>query len=248
MIVPWTQSLHLYWRPELRFYEKRIAILKQLEDQGILRAFRVEEGFVDAQLFRSRDRLTVKKDGLDLQLFSPDADPERATEALNIALSEVGPTTPRVASATFQYIVEIDLDFAEAVSRGHGRVLGDLPGRLNFGDWAVLSDITLDEPSCTGTVEFGIIQANEAPRRLARLAGRAGESRGQSLQRWEAEEFPDVAIFCDGTLNGTLEGKAETLASSAAEFWDAARSAQGDLTEGLRAILLTDDFRRVEAQ
>jgi hypothetical protein len=249
VIVPWTQSLHLYWRPELRFYEKRIAILKQFEEQGILRAFRVEEGFVDAQLFESRDRLTVKKDGLDLQLFSPDADPERAMEALGIALSEAGPTTPRVASATFQYIVEIDLEFAEAVDRGYGRVLGDLPGGdLSFGDWAVLTDISLDEPDCSGTVEFGIIQANEAPRRLARLAGRAGEGRAQSLQRWEAEEFPDVAIFCDGALNGTLEGKAENLASSAAEFWNAARSAQGKLTEGLRATLSTDDFRRVEAR
>ena len=248
VIAPWTQSLHLYWRPELRFYEKRIAILKQFEEQGILRAFRVEEGFVDAQLFQSRDRLTVKKDGLDLQLFSPDADPGRAMEALGVALSEAGPTNLRVISAKFQHIVGIDLDFTEAVNRGHGRVLGDLPSKLNFGDWAVLTDVTLDEPAASGLVEFGIIRADEAPARLARLAGRAGEGRRESLPRWDSAEFPDVAVFCDGTLNGTIEGEAATLASSAAAFWDAARSAQGDLAEGLCTILLTDDFRRVEAQ
>ena len=41
---------------------------------------------MDAQLFQSRDQLTVKKDGLDLQLFSPKADPDRAMEALGIAV------------------------------------------------------------------------------------------------------------------------------------------------------------------
>jgi hypothetical protein len=248
MSVPWTQSLHLFWRPELRFYEKQVELLKQYEEQGVLRAFRVEEGFVDAQLFDSRDRLTIKKDGVDLQLHSPKADPDRALEALDIAVREVGPTFPRSVSASFQHIIEIDLDFDEAIGRGYGRVFGDLPGELDFGDWAVLTDVVLKDLDASGTIEFGIIRSNEAPRRLARLAGRAGQARQQSLARWQEEAFPEVAVFCDGTIRGSLDSKTEGLAASAAEFWNAARSAQESLADGLCAMLTTDDLRRVEAK
>jgi hypothetical protein len=246
--APWTQSLHLSWRPELRFYEKQFELLKKFEEQGVLRAFRVEEGSVDAQLFQSRDRLTIKKDGIDLQLFSPEADPSRALDALGIAIQDVAPPLPRAISATYQFIVELDLDFDEAVDRGHGRVLGVLPGKPQYGDWAILTDITLDDLNASGTVEFGIIRAKEAPGRLARVAGRAGQARGQSLPRWQAEKFPEVAIFCDGTIRGTMDEKTESIADSAAEFWVAARTAQEGLAEGLRTILMNDDLRKVEAK
>jgi len=250
MIVsaPWTQSLHLFWRPELPFYAKQVDLLRQYEEQGVLRAFRVEEGFVDAQLFESRDRLTVKKDGVDLQLLSPKADPDRALEALDVAVKEVGPAFPRSVSASFQHIIEIDVDFDEAVRRGYGRILKALPGRFNFSDWAVLTDVVVEGLEASGTIEFGIIRSNEAPRRLARLAGRAGQARQQSLARWQEEDFPDVAVFCDGTINGSLDSKTEGLAASAAEFWNAARSAQESLADGLCATLTTDDLGRVEAK
>jgi hypothetical protein len=247
VLKPWTQSLSLSWRPELRFYEQRIAILKKLEEQGILRAFRVEESFVDAQLFETRDRLTVKQDGADIQLLSPDAEPDRALEALCIALGEVRPTTPRSISATFQYIAPIELEFMEVVARGYGRVLRDLPGTLKHGDWAILTDVSLGSPPASGIVEFGIIKAEEAPGRLARRAGRAG-GKSQSPQRWVADQFPDVAVFCDGTISGVLEGAPDTLPAPAAEFWDAARDAHGSLVEGLRTTLMTNDLRRVEAK
>jgi hypothetical protein len=39
------------WRPELRFYESRIGILRDLENQGILQAFRVRDHAIDGRLF-----------------------------------------------------------------------------------------------------------------------------------------------------------------------------------------------------
>lgn len=247
MLKPWTQRLSLSWRPELRFYEQRIAILKKLEEQGILRAFRVEESFVDAQLFETRDRLTVRQDGADIQLLSPQAESERALEALCIALAEVRPTTPRSISASFQYIAPIELEFMDVVARGYGRVLGDLPGDLRHGDWAILTDIILESPSASGIVEFGIIKAEEAPERLARRAGRTG-GRSQPQQRWVAEQFPDVAVFCDGTISGALEDGSEKIPAVAANFWNAARDAHGSLVEGLRTTLMANDLGRVEAK
>lgn len=248
MPAPWTQSLHLTWRPELRFYEKQVALLKQFEEQGVLRAFRVEEGSVDAQLFQSRDRLTIKKDGADLQLLSPEAEPDRALEALGVALKEVAPAYPRTISASFQYILKLDLDFEEAVKRGRERVLSPLPGTLQHQDWAILSDVVLPDSNASGTVEFGIIKAREAPPRLARLAGRAGAQRTQALARWEGEEFPEVAVFCDGALHASLENQSSSIADFASGFWDVVRAAQGSLAEGLCTILTTNDLRRIEAK
>lgn len=248
MPAPWTQSLHLNWRPELRFYEKQIALLKQFEELGILRAFRVEDGSIDAQLFQSRDRLTIKKDGADLQLFSPEADPDRAFEALSVALEAVKPAYPRSISVSLQYIIKLDLNFDEAVGRGRERVLSPLPGTLQHRDWAILSDVVLPESDAKGTVEFGIIRSHEAPNRLARLAGRAGAQQSQTLSRWEQEDFPEVAVFCDGALHGSLEGTAGSISVPASEFWNAARLAQGSLAEGLCATLTTDDLGKVEAQ
>lgn len=247
MLKPWTQRLSLSWRPELRFYEQRIAILKKLEEQGILRAFRVEEGFVDAQLFETRDRLTVRQDGADIQLLSPKAESERALEALCIALAEVRPTTLRSISASLQYIAPLELKFMDAVDRGYGRVLGDLPGDLKHGDWAVLTDVLLESPPASGIVEFGIIKAEEAPERLARRAGRMG-GRAQPQQQWRPDQFPDVAVFCDGTISGTLDDGSDNLSEVAGAFWAAASDAQGSLAEGLRKMLMTDDLRRVQAK
>jgi hypothetical protein len=225
-----------------------VAILKAFEEQGILRAFRVEEAFVDAQLFDSRDRLTVRQDGLDLQLFTPDADSGRAVHAIELALRAVAPENPRMVSASFQHITDLaPLDFEEAVRRGYGGVLGNLTaGGLRFGDWAVLADITLDQPPATGVVEFGIIRAEEAPRRLARDAGRAHGDRG-SAQRWAAHEFPAVAVFSDATVRGPLESR-DALVASATEFWCKARTEAGSLSARLSEILLTDNAGRVESK
>jgi hypothetical protein len=247
VLKPWTQRLSLSWRPELRFYEQRIAILKKLEEQGYLRAFRVEESFVDAQLFETRDRLTVRQDGADILLLSPEAEPARALEALCLALAEVRPTTPRTISGSFQYIAPIALDFLDAVARGYGRVLGNPLGDLSHGDWAVLTDIILESPPASGIVEFGIIKAEEAPDRLARRAGRTG--RAPQPQRWDPDQFPDVAVFCDGTLSGALGDDSEKIPEVAAKFWSAARDAHGSLVEGLRTMLMSDDdLRKVEAK
>ena len=250
VLAPWTQSLSLRWRPELSFYERRVDILKAFEEQGILRAFRVEEGKVDAQLFDSRDRLTVKQDGLDLQLLTPDAEPDRALQAVKRALREVGPKNPWQVSGSFQHITEIALAFDEAVGRAHGRVIGELnAGALKFGDWAVLVDLAFGEPPAAGRVEYGIIRAQEAPRRLARIAGRAGSAEGRehALKGWESHTFPDVSIFSDGAAARSLEGKEGDLAAVAAEFWVSARNELASISESLHAILVADDARRVES-
>lgn len=249
---PWTQSLSLLWRPELSFYEKRVEILKAFEEQGILRAFRVEGDSVDAQLFDSRDRLTVKQDGLSLQLLDPDADPSRALQALEVALDAVAPSRPWHISVSFQYVNELAPSFDEVVQSAYGRLLGDLnTADKSFGDWAVLIDLHLQGFPSKGQVEFGIIKADEAPRRLARTAGKMGNASGRrEIDRWRETKFPDVALFADARAEDQLGDRPQDvgLVAIVTEFWDASRREVGTLVERLHSILLAKDLRRVETR
>jgi hypothetical protein len=236
----------------LSFYEKRVDILKAFEKQGVLRAFRVEEGSVDAQLFDSRDRFTVKQDGLDLQLLARDADPKRAMQALEVAVDALAPAFPRHISASFQYLRELNLDFEDAIRSAYGRLLGELnAGDEKFGDWAVLIDLDFQDLPSAGQIEFGLIQAEEAPRRLARTAGKMGNSSGRSeVSRWQGLRFPDVALFADGRAEGRLDDRSHEkgLAATSTDFWNASRKEIGTLVERLHSILLAEDLRRVETR
>lgn len=251
MPSPWTQSLRLSWRPELSFYEKRVELLKAFEEQGVLRAFRVEESLVDAQLFDSRDRLTVRHNGLDLQLLATNADPERAMQALEIALDAVNPANTWHISSSFQYLVDLQLSFEEAVKSAYGRLLGNLNSSGDpFGDWAVLVDLHLGSFPSTGQIEFGLIRDTEAPARLSRTAGRMGNASGRNdAELWHNTKFPAVALFADGRAEDHLKEPLDKgLVATVTDFWSASRREVGTLVERLHSILLDEDLRRVETR
>jgi hypothetical protein len=248
---PWTQGLSIFWRPELSFYEKRVDLLKAFEEQGILKAFRVEESSVDAQLFASRDRLTVRHNGLDLRLLASGADQDRALGALDIALESIEPRSPWRLSYSSQYIVGLDLGFEEAVERAYGRLMGDLNGSAGgpFGDWSALVDLRFEDFPSTGQIEFGLITGDEAPGRLSRNAGRMAGSGQSDEVLWRNTEFPGVALFADGRADQDLRQRYEGgLAAITRDFWNASSVKLGELVEGLHSKLLTEDLRRVESR
>jgi len=247
---PWTQGLSIAWRPELSFYEKRVDLLKAYEEQGILKAFRVEESSVDVQLFVSRDRLTVRQNGLDLRLLAVNAERDRALEALKIALDSIGPRSPWNIKCTFQYLIDLDLEFDQAVSLAYGRVLGDIGANGRLGDWALLIDMPPQgEFPSIGQIEFGLIRDSEAPARLSRDAGRMGNASGRSDQQlWNSVQFPAVALFADVRVERRLEQISDGgLAATARDFWNASCEEMGELVAGLHSKLMADDLRRVKS-
>jgi hypothetical protein len=116
--APWTQTISLSWRPELRYYEERIAILRQLEDRGDLRAFRVRDEAIDARLFDRDHQLSVRQDGLTLQLLRPSADPEQAWSAVALAVAAIRPSKPTKIMVGLQHLEAIPLAFEDAVRHG----------------------------------------------------------------------------------------------------------------------------------
>jgi len=247
---PWTQTIGLSWRPELSFYEKRIEILKALEKKEILRAFRVEDRFVDAQLFETRDLLSVRQDGLSLELFSPSADPERAIQAVEIAIAGIVPKAPRRIKASFQFIVDLELGFEAAIEAAHGGIFHAFgPSSLTFGDWAVLLDFNLDEQQAVGQAEFGVIAQQEALRRLTREAGRKPQRPEMQTQgRWKRADFPEVSVFVDGYLEkGLAEDAGEDLVAIAIGFLGSTRSQLSDFSASLVKMLRPNSIGKAEA-
>jgi hypothetical protein len=240
MPVLWTQSLSIRWRPELRFYEQRVAILRSLEERGELRAFRVQENFVDARLFESRVRLSVRQDGLDLYLDRPDADVARAWEAVEIGLSIVKPDRPRFVRASFQHLAPLDMRFEDAVRRAYGGVLGRLGTEsIEFGDWALLVDLSMKNGS-SGQIEFGIVRGDEVPDRLARIAGRIGPRQQPVSRLPEPSDFADVSLFTDLRVEGNLAPR-EEFGTEAQSFWQTARTEADTLVAALETALVGDD-------
>lgn len=244
VLMPWTQSLALAWRPELRFYEKRLEILRALEERGDLWAFRASEDRVQARLVDQWQQMSVRQSGVALHLLSPAADEERSWKALALASEMVQPKEIRSLSIAFQYAVELPIPFADAARRG-GRALvaGFGLSGVSVPDWAVLVDVALDEAlGARGQAEFGIVRALEVPVRLARDVGRIGfpDPPVTSAELWENEEFPPVAVFMDIALNASIDASMDGLATLR-EFWETSRAQAGSLVADLKSRLLADD-------
>ncbi len=244
----WTQSLSLRWRPELRFYEKRVEILRTFEEQGFLRAFRVRESTIDARLFSSRDSLSVRQDGLDLHLRRPDSDLERALEAVEISLSAVSPSQPRSCSGFFQFLSPVDMEFENAVSRAFGAALGRLGTEsIELSDWAFLIDLSAKDGGA-GQMEFGIVLAEEVPERLSAAVGRIQRESPPPPYVGEPEEFAPVSLFSDFWISRDGAGEAATLSEDVPSFWETARNEADILVSTLEKALFGDDREGEVAQ
>ena len=230
MAVPWTQTLSLNWRPALRFYEERVGILRTLDDDGVLAAFRVDADRIDAR-FGDGHSLKVEQSGMTLQLFGLDADLDPLWDYVMLVCNRVQPARIRGVEGEFQHIVGLDLSFEQAVARGHERLYSLPPSdAISYGDWALLMDMTCSDGR-SGQVEFGIIRNNEAPRRLTRASSRMG-TLDRGPQQWSGVEFPEVGLFSDSrwSPSAPLEsGEFDQLRA----FWDAASSSAGELVDAL---------------
>jgi len=242
---PYTQSIRLAWRPELRFYEQRVSILKSFEDEGVLRAFRVQENFVDARLFETRDLLTVRQDGLELWLATPDADGDRAWGAVEVALACVKPALARSMHVFFQHLAPLDMPFESAIKGAYGRLLGSLgtPG-IRFDDWSLLADLEMTwTPPAAGQMEFGVVRGTEVIDRLTRQAGRTGVAQ-RPPDAWVHAQFPDVALFSDCQFSAAANPSQE-LGKQARNFWGGAREETGRLVGVLQKMIGDADDRGV---
>ncbi len=233
VLGPWTQRIEVNWRPELRFYETRIGILRQLENQGILQAFRVRDHAIDGRLFGGDHVLTIKQNGISLQLLRPQAEAAAGWDAVALAVEQINPTQATSITLSLQYVVGLEGDFPTLVARGQEQLLSvPLAGDVAGQDWALLLDLKLEgETESNGQVEFGITANAELPSRLARLVGKMAERTDIDPEHWKPAEFPSVSLFVDSKWASSVDNVDDPL-NNAWAYWDSVRQQTNSLVEG----------------
>lgn len=226
----WTQRITLRWQQNLRFYERRYEVLRAFEDAGYLRNFREDEGQMVVRVGSAYQVLSFGSRGMSLGLLSPDADDELLQSAAFEVWTRLEPATVGGPTVELQWLRALPQAYNEA--RTHAaRVLLGAPLNANAVDFALLYDGRSERPDAHYRLELGIVEAAEAPPRLARVVGRVG-GRGDpniSPSLWQADALPPVALFCDGAWESsdlddhTLEGiirRAQDVRRSAGDLVD----------------------------
>lgn len=240
---PITQSIRLRWRPELRFYEQRIRILRDLETAGLLQGFRVSEETVDAQLPGWR-WLTVWQSGLTLDVLSDTVDTQASWQTIQDAIELIAPLQYSHARVSYQHVAPLSATFEEAVSLSYEHLYRNLStDEVAVGDWALLADIaTPASPAATGKVELGIVRRDELPLRLNRLGGRSPGMQHIGQRDWQPGEFKAISLFADSDLVCQAPaGQEEAFLEEACAFWDASRSRMSKLVEDWSSKLAAKD-------
>lgn len=233
----WTQSALLRWAPELRFYEHRAAILRDMKDAGLLTAFRIGDDEAGAQIGDGQHEVEFSHRHLEVMIGSREGDIDDLLKAVTIVLDQLRPESPARASFTFQHVASLAVDYDEARRSALSSLFGspDL-GPVVLSDFANLVDVVSADPAATATVEYGIVSRDELPTRLSREYGRAMAPTRRRMPRAarDPSKLPAVAFFMEAAWMLADRIADDNPLDEFKETWDACRNASDDLAEALR--------------
>jgi hypothetical protein len=196
-LSPRSSGVVVRWRPDFAYYEQRIAILRALRDQRLLRQFRVDEQEITARL---SDTCQMVVSAVQLAVTESNGSlfgSAVVSAAMDTAISLVDPVWEG-GDFVATYVAPLDTDdYDDARLSAAGRFWADgLADSLGLTDWAMLCDGRGPTASLTYQLEFGIVSRAEAATRVLRRYPRVS---GPPL--WTdtsiAFEFPAVGLFAD---------------------------------------------------
>lgn len=232
--TPWTRRFAFSWPQNISFFEHRYEVLRELEDQGLLRQLRVAEDRIALRLGDANHELVFGVRSVEGSLLQPDGDWDRIVGALKLVLQALKPKHLLRPEIKFQWLVELDGDYDKLRSEAAIHLFGAAGASMT--DWSVLVDGKIEDPEGEFQAEFGILNASEAPARLARLIGRAGRStRGDRdappPTQWQASKLPPVGWFYD--VNCSMKQGPEPTADAISHFMRDSEASLGVLMSGI---------------
>ncbi len=201
-MVPVTQQYSLSWRPEVRFFERRLDPLRALEDQGKVRSFTVQDAEIAVQIEGPYQEIRYGPSGVTARVADTRASVEVVFGAIEEVFRILEPAKLGLARANLQFLETLDGDYDELRTEWGERLVAP-PKGISISDWALLinPDVLNTKPPWGGALEFGVVQGAEAAPRLARAVGKlAGEPLGEPSDRIE---LPEVAFFADANFAST---------------------------------------------
>lgn len=244
VLRPWTNCLRLSWSPCLSYYERRLEILRSLEDAGDLHAFRIDEDEIGARLGAAHHELRVSSDGLLAALFGPEErDESVVTTAVTEALELLQPSRLRNFSVFLQHLVPLEeRSYDEMRKMAAGLALGEAAQPLGAVDCAVLFDGV--SPLGPYQAEFGVVREEEIEARLLRSIGRANPLRATPTRPLPSR-LPSVALYVESDWTLDRFSREDGIASRwVLDGWEALeRYAAAAITQ-LRDLLVDTTTRR----
>lgn len=217
---PLTEIMSLRWRPTVAYYARRFTLLEELEQDDLVRAFRVGEHEVGIQISGPQEELVMAYDRLSVRALGVTDD--RRTELAELvarAVAHIGVDQLADVRWLFQYLLPIEGGYDAARRRGIGRLAPGLAPLLLPDDFAVLLDLHSILRGFQGQVEFGIVERDEVETRVARMAGRISDEFGAPPWQIDSEPLPDVATFADLSLHSMNPTHSDMTAGGLSELW-----------------------------
>jgi hypothetical protein len=204
----WTQRVEITWRQNLAFFERRYSVLRELEDEGLLRRFQENDrSEISVRVGSAHQTLTFGDDGLVVAALKPESDLQVLRAAVQVVCDALDPRLSGYPELAFQSLTPLVGAYDEVRKAAAEALLGGgAVGRV--GDFAVVLDGDLDEPLDDYHLEFGIVEATEVPARLSRRVGfsSSGNSFAPPPGLWQSDQLPAVALFCDSRIDASSLG------------------------------------------
>jgi hypothetical protein len=192
----WTQRVSCPWRQNIAFYERRYEILRAIEDKGLLRRFQERPNELAVRLQGPHQLVAFRPTGLFLSMLRPDAVSDVVRAVVEVVCGAMSPDPIGSPTFKFQWLVACETPYDEARKVAAEAFMGE-NHPTQMIDFALVIDGRFDEPFDEYHLSFGVVEAAEAPSRLARGIRRADEQRDSPPGIWRIEDLPPVAVFCD---------------------------------------------------
>lgn len=194
-----SRSVVLAWRPCAGVYDTRSALVELLDERFDVDSFRIDGGHVGVVLAGGRE-VVADVQGLTVYSIAPaEADAERMGEIVE-SVTRLLKAQPLGLVVSLQHIVPWlpEAAHTDVYENAVGALFGGLAEELHMTDFALLADGRRGSGD-KFQFEFGVIDAEEAPLRMARLMGRASGHKPKLHEQILEASYPAVSTFVDST-------------------------------------------------
>jgi hypothetical protein len=187
--------LRISWRrPLVSFVSETAAILKDLDEAGLLWRYAIGGERVGVKVGNALNQLVFGPDAIAFTVFKPEPDMASLLSAGEIVWNRLSPTEARRMEPEFRFISPLDGDYNELRERAGASVI-PMPGGVRNVDFAVQADVATDEPKANVQIECGIVQQQEARMRLALNQEALRAEVGVPPSVFDLKLLPDVAVY-----------------------------------------------------
>jgi hypothetical protein len=230
--APWSIGGHIGWRPQISFFDRRTAILSELDKAGLQRAFRFGDDSIGVLLPAEFHEVVVAAEHAQFHVSTRSIDQDQLQRALEIVIRVVQPAV-RGMIVHLQHLVPMSGHYEKLCREAAKTFLGAHVDDLRLHDFALLVDGRFDGGAYQA--EFGIVKEDEILPRLSRAVGRMSGPTTFGEEGWKGVPLPELALFVDSTWTILAEEDIRAPEEWVSISLEAAADRARELVESLRA-------------